>query len=750
MPKRKHRSSRRDREEKPGCLVHWFRKGLRLHDNPALKEGLKSASGFRCIYILDPWFAGSCSKGVNRWRFLLECLEDLDSSLRKLNSRLFLIRGQPADVLPRLFKEWKVTQLSFEEDSEPFGRTRDKAISTLAQEAGVKVISKVSHTLYDPQEILALNNNEPPLTYKRFQDIISLMGIPIYPAEALEAEDVEGLDTFIDPNHEDKYGIPTLEELGFDPEDVPPPMWIGGETEAKQRLDRHLERKAWVANFERPRMSPASLMASPAGLSPYLRFGCLSPRTFYWKLTELYQKVRKTTNTPLSLHGQLLWREFFFTVACNNRQFDHMVDNPICIQIPWDKNTALLNKWANGETGYPWIDAIMTQLRLEGWIHPLARHAVACFLTRGDLWISWEEGMKVFDEYLLDADWSVNAGNWIWLSCSSFYQQFFHCYCPVKFGRRTDPNGDYVRKYLPFLKNFPSKYIFEPWTAPIEVQEKAKCIIGKDYPLPIVDHAEASHRNIERMRKVYNSLSQHGGPGILGSVPSSQAASAPPQNGKFNMSSKLMMPKQQHQRQVQESPMASPASNDDSDLMPRPAKMRFMGMGMSHMQMLLGGNTSTSIGGTGGVSVGAGVSQGSGVSGIGAGVGVGGVSLGAGVSGIGAGVSGVISVGVPCVRGVEVSGINVTDVTSHLPGSSGTNVLSYQPSLDMQQQHQRHQQQQHQQHHHQQHQDQQLSQQHMPVDMATLSQMDIPGTSGSLLKELEGTNWQTHWQFTNQ
>ena len=218
-----------------------------------------------------------------------------------------------------------------------------------------------------------------------------------------------------------------------------------------------------------------------------------------------------------------------------------------------------------------------------------------------------------------------------------------------------------------------------------------------------------------------------------------------------------MMPKQQHhQRQVQETPMA-PASNDDSDLMPRPAKMRFMGMGMSHMQMLLGGNTSTSISGTGGVSVGAGVGQGAGVSGIGAGVGVGsgvslggGVSLGAGVSGIGAGVSGVISVGVPCVRGVEVSGINVIDVTSHLPGSSGSNTLSYQPSLDMQQQHQRHQQQQHQQHHHQQHQEQQLSQQHMPVDMATLSQMDVPGTSGSLLKELEGTNWQTHWQFTNQ
>lgn len=117
-----------------------------------------------------------------------------------------------------------------------------------------------------------------------------------------------------------------------------------------------------------------------------------------------------------------------------------MVGNPICLQIPWDKSAKALAKWANGHTGFPWIDAIMTQLREEGWIHHLARHAVACFLTRGNLWISWEEGMKVFEEYSLDADWSVNAGMWLWLSCSSFFQQFFHCYCPVKFGRKADPN----------------------------------------------------------------------------------------------------------------------------------------------------------------------------------------------------------------------------------------------------------------------------------------------------------------------
>ncbi|MGH0179174.1 UNVERIFIED_CONTAM: hypothetical protein FKN15_017208 [Acipenser sinensis] len=200
-----------------------------------------------------------------------------------------------------------------------------------------------------------------------------------------------------------------------------------------------------------------------------------------------------------------------------------MEGNPICVRIPWDRNPEALAKWAEGKTGFPWIDAIMTQLRQEGWIHHLARHAVACFLTRGDLWISWEEGMKVFEELLLDADWSVNAGSWMWLSCSSFFQQFFHCYCPVGFGRRTDPNGDYIRRYLPVLRGFPAKYIYDPWNAPATVQSAAKCVIGVHYPKPMVNHAEASRLNIERMKQIYQQLSRYRGLGLLASVPSNHS-----------------------------------------------------------------------------------------------------------------------------------------------------------------------------------------------------------------------------------
>ncbi|CAL8322946.1 unnamed protein product [Lota lota] len=500
--------------------IHWFRKGLRLHDNPALEESIQGADTVRCVYILDPWFAGSSNVGISRWRFLLQSLEDLDASLRKLNSRLFVIRGQPTDVFPRLFKEWEISRLSYEYDSEPFGKERDAAIKKLACEAGVEVTVCISHTLYDLDNIIELNGGQSPLTYKRFQTLISRMAPVEVPTDSISAEAMWKCTTPLSDDHDDKFGVPSLEELGFDTEGLPSAVWPGGETEALTRLERHLERKAWVANFERPRMNANSLLASPTGLSPYLRFGCLSCRLFYFKLTDLYRKVKKNSSPPLSLYGQLLWREFFYTAATNNPCFDKMEGNPICMQIPWDRNAEALAKWAEGQTGFPWIDAIMTQLRQEGWIHHLARHAVACFLTRGDLWISWEEGMKVFEELLLDADWSVNAGSWMWLSCSSFFQQFFHCYCPVGFGRRTDPNGDYIRRYLPILRGFPAKYIYDPWNAPESVQKAAKCIVGVHYPKPMVNHAEASRLNIERMKQIYQQLSCYRGLGLLATVPS--------------------------------------------------------------------------------------------------------------------------------------------------------------------------------------------------------------------------------------
>lgn len=190
-----------------------------------------------------------------------------------------------------------------------------------------------------------------------------------------------------------QYDIPSLKELGVNESELGPSKFPGGETEGLKRLNEYIceENGKWVRNFEKPKTAPNSLEPSTTVLSPYLKFGCVSPRLMYEKLAEVNKKG-KHSQPPVSLVGQLLWREFFYTCGSSIKNFDKMEGNPICRQIPWENNPEYLAAWKEARTGYPFIDAIMTQLKNEGWIHHLARHAVACFLTRGDLWVSWEEG----------------------------------------------------------------------------------------------------------------------------------------------------------------------------------------------------------------------------------------------------------------------------------------------------------------------------------------------------------------------
>ncbi|XP_042562756.1 cryptochrome circadian regulator 5 [Clupea harengus] len=481
--------------------IHWFRKGLRLHDNPALTAALRDCKQLYPVFILDPWFPNNTKIGINRWRFLIGALKDLDCSLRKLNSRLFVVRGKPDEVLPELFRKWKITRLTFEVDTEPYSLQRDMEVLKLAGDHGVEVIQKISHTLYNLERIIDENNQKAPLTYVRFQTVLKSMGLPKRPVPSPSLENMKGVITPCTDKHEN-YGIPTLEELGQDPELAIPEVFPGGEQEALKRLDKYMDKPGWVCSFEKPQTSPNALTPSTTVLSPYVRFGCLSARTFWWRLSDVYQG-KKHSQPPVSLHGQLLWREFFYTAALGVPNFNKMEGNPVCVQVDWDDKPDHLAAWREARTGFPFIDAIMTQLRQEGWIHHLARHAVACFLTRGDLWISWEEGQKVFEELLLDADWALNAGNWQWLSASAFFHQYFRVYSPVAFGKKTDKHGDYIKKYLPLLKKFPDQYIYEPWKAPRSIQERAGCIVGKDYPRPIVEHEIISKKNIQRMKAAY-------------------------------------------------------------------------------------------------------------------------------------------------------------------------------------------------------------------------------------------------------
>ena len=504
--------------------MHWFRKGLRLHDNPALLEAIERAAGASVfpVFVLDTHFVDPSRVGPLRMEFLLQSLRALDEGLRARGNRLYVLRGRPEEALPAAWSQWGVRHLTFEEDTEPYARDRDATITKLARAEGLSVSSHASHTLHRLSDYAC--KGPIPTSMTQFQKRFAQMGpvpVPVPAPEAVTSGSGVGTAAC-----DDKHLVPaSLTAIGY-PEDVltgpsagPPGttrlLYPGGEAEGLRRLEAVLKKKAWVARFDKPKTSPNALEPSTTVISPYLKFGCVSVRQMYHGVSAIIEGARaagkETTRPPVSMQGQLMWREFNYLLGSTTPNWDRIEDNPMCRTIPWDNDAKLLKAWEEGRTGFPFIDAIMVQLRTEGWIHHLARHMVACFLTRGDLFQSWTVGARAFDRMLLDADWSVNNFNWMWLSCSGFFYQYFRCYSPVAFGKKTDKNGDYIRRYLPVLRKLPAKYIYEPWTAPKEVQRGCGCVIGRDYPAPIVDHKVISKTNMGRIAKAYEAYKK--GPG---------------------------------------------------------------------------------------------------------------------------------------------------------------------------------------------------------------------------------------------
>lgn len=247
--------------------------------------------------------------------------------------------------------------------------------------------------------------------------------------------------------------------------------WQGGELCAIKFLNSRLslEEDAFRNGLYLPNQSNPDLFRPSSSLSPYLRFGCLSVRHFYWSVHDLFERVQESfcQRYPASSHitGQLIWREYFYTMSVNNPLYGQMENNPICLSIPWaHEDQELLTKWKRGKTGFPLIDAAMRQLLSEGWLHHTLRNTVASFLTRGALWQNWELGLKHFLKYLLDADWSVCAGNWMWVSSSAFEKLLdsSDCSCPLTLAKKLDPHGEYIQKYIPELRPLPKRYVYVP------------------------------------------------------------------------------------------------------------------------------------------------------------------------------------------------------------------------------------------------------------------------------------------------
>ncbi|KAM7361384.1 circadian regulator cryptochrome [Cochliomyia hominivorax] len=515
--------------------IIWFRHGLRLHDNPALLEAISDKDkGIELlpIFIFDGESAGTKSVGYNRLKFLLDSLKNIYDQLQNLSlslGRLYLLQGNPVEIFRRLHEICGINKLCFEQDCEPIWNNRDNAVKKLCHDLNITCIERISHTLWDPKRVIDTNGGIPPLTYQMFLHTVQIIGLPPRPVPDPDWQNVKfhklneklimELQVFLEfPSPEDFNVYP--DNLSY----LAKVKWIGGETQALLHLQQRLkvEENAFKCGYYLPNQAKPNILESPKSMSAHLRFGCLSVRKFYWDVHDLFKNVQLQAE-GLGLHmsggahitGQLIWREYFYTMSVNNPNYDRMEDNEICLNIPWAQaNQEQLKRWTMGQTGFPLIDAAMRQLLAEGWLHHTLRNTVATFLTRGGLWQNWEHGLRYFLKYLLDADWSVCAGNWMWVSSSAFERLLDSSLvtCPVALAKRLDPMGQYIKQYLPELSKVPKEYIHEPWRMPLHVQESVNCLIGVHYPDRLIDLNVASQRNMLAMRALRNSLIAEGAP----------------------------------------------------------------------------------------------------------------------------------------------------------------------------------------------------------------------------------------------
>jgi deoxyribodipyrimidine photo-lyase len=447
--------------------IVWLRRDLRVRDNPALRAALAAHDEVVTVFCLDDRLLHGRHASGSRTQFMLECLADLDASLRERGGGLVVRHGPPERELAALAREVDATQLHFTADVSPFARDRGRRVAETGLELHAHAGLTVAEDVGKPYRVFTPYHRAWLAEPRR--DVLGaprkLPAVPVAPGR-----------------------IPTLATLGLSSE-VQDPL-PGGETAGRERLRRFLERD--VAGYADSHDALGADRTSR--LSPYLHFGCVSPREVEARLPP--------GEGPEAFRRQLCWRDFHHHVLLHSpanarSEFQARYRGT----IRWSRAPRRFEAWCEGRTGYPLVDAAMRQLLREGWMHNRARLVAGSFLTK-HLGIDWRWGERHFMRLLIDGDQANNNGNWQWIASvgtdpAPVYRRIYN---PARQMDAYDPDGAYVRRYLPELARVPHEFLSEPWRMPEEVQRAAGCVIGRDYPEPIVDQAEARRAALERYR----------------------------------------------------------------------------------------------------------------------------------------------------------------------------------------------------------------------------------------------------------
>ncbi len=457
----------------------WFRGDLRVRDHPALRAAAAECSRVVPVFCFDERLLLGRHQSGPRTQFLLECLADLDRSLHKRGSRLVVLRGLPERELPGLAGELRASAIYASADVGPFARRRDARVGQALEAVDARLRLHPGQAAVDVGQ-LRTQAGGPFRVFTPFHRRWSAADRRLTLAAPRQLPAL--------PSRLRKGRIPSLAALGLAQEVEDPAQ--GGEREARRALKRFLDGPIRAYAEGRDDLGADGT----SRLSPYLHFGCLSPR-------QIEDRLPRGRGAD-AFRRQLCWRDFYHHVLLHfPRNARSEFQERYRGRIRWSHARRRFEAWCAGETGYPLVDAGMRQLWREGWMHNRARLVVGSFLTK-DLGIDWRWGERHFMRLLIDGDEANNNGNWQWIASVGVDPQpaFRRIYNPARHQERFDSHNLYVRRYVPELRTVPDRYVREPWTMPDQVQQGSGCRIGVDYPAPIVDHLLAREEALARYR----------------------------------------------------------------------------------------------------------------------------------------------------------------------------------------------------------------------------------------------------------
>jgi deoxyribodipyrimidine photo-lyase len=459
----------------------WFRRDLRLHDQPALTAAYAECDEIIPLFIFDEPLLQSHEFGSACVNFMLGCLEDLNAALSRLRAPLQWRRGESVELVLQAAREWKTDVVYWNRDYEPRAIERDRLVQQRLAKIGVAVRTFKDHVVFEASEVRGATG-EPLQRYSAYRARWWSRWHAMTPAIQPIPIHLTKIQTAPLPI---SRPLPSASELGYD-QAAP---WIEpGEQNAQKRLRWFTQGP--IHSYERNRNLPA--IDGSSKLSPHFRFGTLSPRmAVHAALNALAKGGQVSRLGVLSWVDELIWREFFQQVLTG---FPHVAKGPFrAVTVPparpvGSERDGLFRAWCEGKTGYPIVDAGMRQLNQTGWMHNRVRMIVASFLIK-DLRIDWQSGERYFMQHLLDADVAANNGNWQWCaSTGTDSMPGYRIFNPALQSKKFDPEGAYIRRYVPELARVSANRIHEPQLMTADEQERAGCRIGIDYPSPVVDH----------------------------------------------------------------------------------------------------------------------------------------------------------------------------------------------------------------------------------------------------------------------